>query len=120
MVVTSNVKSRSCFVAANWAQLAGEREQNNATPYVPDQLHRNRDTSIRPMWSARWGHAVVVLDESLPDIEAADQLRVVNPVLVLLGGDDGLPRELFNFSTSYGELDVIYFNAATLVDELTS
>ncbi len=90
-------------MTANWAQLAGEREQNTATPYVPDQLHRNRDTSIRPMWSARWGHAVVVLDEHLPVLEATDELRVTNPVFVLLGGDDGLPRELFNFSTSYSE-----------------
>jgi len=86
---------------ANWAQLAGERAQNTATPYVPDQWHRDPSTSVRPMWSARWGHAVVVLNQSSPrsyltEEENSARLIDANPVLVLLGGDDGLPRDTLN------------------------
>ena len=82
---------------ANWAELAGERPQNAATPSVPDQWPRDRGTSVRPMWLARFGHAVVVLDEPtarsyLTEEENSDLLRDAKPVLVLLGGDDGLPR----------------------------
>ncbi|KAL7533889.1 hypothetical protein ACHAXR_009001, partial [Thalassiosira sp. AJA248-18] len=91
------------FSSANWAQLAGERAQNTATPYVPDQWHRDPSTSLRPMWSARWGHAVVVLNQStarsyLTDEENSERLRDDNPVLVLLGGDDGLPRDPKNLT----------------------
>lgn len=86
---------------ANWAQLAGERAQNAATSHVPDEWHRDRGNSVRPMWSARFGHAVVVLDEPtarsyLTEEENSDLLRDAKPVLVLLGGDDGLSRGTWN------------------------
>mmetsp|Transcript_4298 Transcript_4298/g.9268 ORF Transcript_4298/g.9268 Transcript_4298/m.9268 type:complete len:1107 (-) Transcript_4298:1229-4549(-) len=81
--------------AANWAQLAGERAQNTATPYIPDKWHRNQKTSVRPMWSARWGHALVVLNQAvarsyLTEEENSARAKNDRPVLVLLGGDDGL------------------------------
>ena len=95
---------------ANWAQFAGERAQNTATPYIPDKWHREKGTSIRPMWSARWGHAVVVLNQSiarsyLTEEENSEFARDANPVLVLLGGDDGLPRDIKNMTT--GEFAVL-------------
>ena len=55
------------------------------------------------MWSARWGHAVVVLDEYLHETAPPDQSRKSSPVLVLLGGDDGLPRDMLNLTSPYGE-----------------
>lgn len=102
----------SSSLVVNWAQLAGEKEQNIATPYLPDQRHRNPATSIRPMWSARWGHAVVVLEESSsqwphpPDSETSDSLRGTSPVLILLGGDDGIPRDLLNLTSPLSELKI--------------
>ena len=104
-------------LSANWAQLAGQRAQNTATPYIPDQWHRDPSTSLRPMWSARWGHAVVVLNQStarsyLTEEENSARLRDDNPVLVLLGGDDGLPRDSRNLTM--GEL-LIESSAALLV-----
>ena len=53
------------------------------------------------MWSARWGHAVVVLNQPqarsyLTDEENSARLQGANPVLVLLGGDDDLPRDTLN------------------------
>jgi len=90
------------LLLANWAQLAGEREQNTATPYIPDQWHRDQSTSVRPMWSARWGHAVVVINQPTPRSqrppdgtqENSERLLDATPVMVLLGGDDGLPKAL--------------------------
>ncbi|KAL9186585.1 hypothetical protein ACHAXT_005823 [Thalassiosira profunda] len=87
--------------AANWAQSAGTRAQTTATPYTPDQLHRSPSTSLRPLWSGRWGHAVVVLNQStarsyLTEEENSERQRDDDPVLVLLGGDDGLPRGAWN------------------------
>lgn len=99
-----NLNYHSVFIAANWAQLAGAREQNTATPYVPDEWHRNRATSIRPMWSARWGHAVVVIDEYVNNTNTLNRPPVSSPVIVLLGGDDGLPRESMNITASSGTL----------------
>lgn len=60
---------------------------------------------MRPMWSARWGHAVVVLNQATPrsyltEEENSERLRGANPVVVLLGGDDGLPRDNPNASLS--------------------
>ena len=54
-----------------------------------------------PMWSARWGHAVVVLNQPTPrsyltEEKNSERLLDANPVLVLLGGDDGLPRDTLN------------------------
>ena len=77
----------------NWAQLAGERAQNTATPYTPEKWQKN-------MWSGRWGHAVVVLNQSLTrsymtEEENSERARGANPVLVLLGGDDSLPNITF-------------------------
>lgn len=62
------------------------------------------------MWSARWGHAVVVLNQSvvrsyLTEEENSERARDANPVLVLLGGDDGLPRDTRNGTS--GKLGVI-------------
>ena len=104
-------------LSANWAQLAGQRAQNTATPYIPDQWHRDPSTSLRPMWSARWGHAVVVLNQSttrtyLTEEENSARLRDDNPVLVLLGGDDGLPSDSRNLTM--GEL-LVESSAALLV-----
>lgn len=84
--------------------------QNTATPYVPDQWRRNHVTSVRPMWSARWGHAVVVLDESyLPEkMQKSGQLHDARiPVLVLLGGDDGPPRPRVPMNSTDGELEYL-------------
>lgn len=58
------------------------------------------------MWSARWGQAIVVLNQStaksyLTEEENSERLLGDNPVLVLLGGDDGLPRDTKNLT--YGE-----------------
>jgi hypothetical protein len=49
------------------------------------------------MWSARWGHAVVVLNQATPrsyltEEQNSARAKESNPILVLLGGDDGLPR----------------------------
>ena len=87
----------SFIFPANWAQLAGIRSQNTATPYVPDQWHRNADTSARPMWSARWGFGLVTVNQSLArdhftEEENSARLLESDPALILLGGDDGLPR----------------------------
>jgi len=63
------------------------------------------------MWSARWGHAVVVLNQPqarsyLTDEENSARLQGVNPMLVLLGGDDGLPtRDALN-STYASEMGI--------------
>ena len=75
--------------ANNWAQLAGERAQNTATPYTPEKWQNN-------MWSGRWGHSVVVFNQSitrsyLTEEENSERAQGANPVLVLLGGDDSLP-----------------------------
>lgn len=91
--------------SANWAQLAGIRSQNIATPYVPDQWSRSPATSIRPMWSARWGHAVVVLNQAVPRKyltaeQNSERAKDSKPILVLLGGDDGLPWDTGNTSFS--------------------
>ena len=85
------------FFSANWAQLAGIRSQNTATPYIPDQWHRDADTSARPMWSARWGFGLVTVNQSLArdhftEEENSARLLGSDPALILLGGDDGLPR----------------------------
>ncbi|KAL7471825.1 hypothetical protein ACHAXS_012134, partial [Conticribra weissflogii] len=93
--------------AANWAQLAGERAQNTATPYIPDKWHRNQKTSVRPMWSARWGHALVVLNQAvarsyLTDEENSARAKNDRPVLVLLGGDDGRLRDSKNNTQDMG------------------
>ena len=95
--------------SANWAQLAGDRAQNTATPYVPDQWHKNPGTSVRPMWSGRWGHAVVVLNQPtarsyLTEEENSQRVLDAKPELVLLGGDDGLPRDTQN--VTIGELKI--------------
>jgi hypothetical protein len=92
------MNSRLCVIAfqlllyickgesVNWAQLAGDRAQNTATPYTPEKL-----------FSGRWGHAVVVFNQSitrsyLTEEENSERARGANPVLVLLGGDDSLPN----------------------------
>jgi len=101
---TLNIANMSIvFASANWAQLAGERAQNTATPYIPDQWHRDPTTSSRPMWSARWGHATIVLNQTtarnyLTEEENSLRLKDDSPVLVLLGGDDGLPRGTRNLT----------------------
>ena len=80
-----------CFEGANnWAQLAGLRAQNTATPYTPEKWRKN-------MWSGRWGHSVVVFNQSitrsyLSEEENSERARGANPVIVLLGGDDSLPN----------------------------
>lgn len=84
-------------IGVNWAQNAGEREQNTATPYIPA-------TSKRPLFSARYGHEVVVLNQATPrsyltDEENSQRAKDSEPILVLLGGDDGLPHDIKN-STS--------------------
>eukprot|EP00986_Skeletonema_menzelii_P003562 scaffold1118_cov150-Skeletonema_menzelii.AAC.8 len=76
--------------ANNWAQLAGERAQNTATPYTPEQWQNN-------MWPGRWGHAIVVFNQSitrsyLTEEENSERAQGANPVVVLLGGDDSLPN----------------------------
>uniref|UniRef100_A0A7S2M3Q2 Uncharacterized protein n=1 Tax=Skeletonema marinoi TaxID=267567 RepID=A0A7S2M3Q2_9STRA len=76
--------------ANNWAQLAGERAQNTATPYTPEQWQKN-------MWSGRWGHAIVVFNQSitrsyLTEEENSERAQGANPVIILLGGDDSLPN----------------------------
>lgn len=58
------------------------------------------------MWSARWGHAVVVLNQAIPrsyltDEENSERAKNLDPILVLMGGDDGLPRG--GKSTLFGE-----------------
>ena len=65
------------------------------------------------MWSARWGYAVLVLNQPtsrsyLSEEENPERLQDANPVLVLLGGDDGLPRDTLNLT--YGELECLYSN----------
>jgi len=74
----------------NWAQLAGEKAQNTATPYTPEKWQKN-------MWTGRWGHSIVVFNQSitrsyLTEEENSERARGANPVIVLLGGDDSLPN----------------------------
>mmetsp|Transcript_10681 Transcript_10681/g.16039 ORF Transcript_10681/g.16039 Transcript_10681/m.16039 type:complete len:1127 (-) Transcript_10681:12-3392(-) len=85
--------------AANWAQLAGERAQNIAIPYVPQNIFFNASGVSHPMWSARWGHAVVVFNQTIPrnDYTEEENSKLINegmPKLVLLGGDDLVQRTL--------------------------
>jgi hypothetical protein len=61
------------------------------------------------MWSARHGHAVVVLYEPVArsyktEEENSELLRNAKPVLLLLGGDDGLPRASESVGYGYGKL----------------
>ncbi len=64
------------------------------------------------MWSARWGHAVLVLEESSsqwsspPDSETSDSMRGTKPILILLGGDDGIPRDFLNLTSPHSELKI--------------
>lgn len=83
---------------ANWAQLAGQRAQNTATPYIPQKWNTDTNSVQRPMWTARWGHAlVVVLNQSLSGFGNDNRIPVnrnkkrvtsFGHKLVLLGGDD--------------------------------
>ena len=80
---------------SNWAQLAGQRSQNTATPYPP----------LKPMWSGRYGHQVVVLNQHTPrnyltDEENSQRAAKDDPILVLLGGDDSLPLDTKNVTSS--------------------
>lgn len=67
----------------NWAQLAGMKTQNS-----------NAAFSEAKFWSPRWGHAVLIVNQTAGyrnDLTAEDNsIRVQNlqPRLVLLGGDD--------------------------------
>ena len=59
------------------------------------------------MFSARHGHAVVVLNQPnarpyLTEEENSERLRDANTILVLLGGDDGLLPGVTSNQTSYG------------------
>jgi len=79
--------------AANWAQLAGPRKQNVATPYMPQSNYENADEAARPMWSARWGHVATVFNDTTPrdDFsidENSARLLGLRPKLLVLGGDD--------------------------------
>ena len=96
--MTATMNSHLCAIAfqlllyickggsVNWAQLAGDRVQNTATPYTPEKWRQQKN-----MWSGRWGHAVVVFNQSitrsyLTEEENSERARGANPVLVLLGG----------------------------------
>jgi hypothetical protein len=92
-------------ICSNWAQNVGERAQKTATPYIPDQWQRSRASSTRPLFSARYGHKIVVLNEATPrsyltDEENSQRAKDSEPILVLLGGDDRLPRDAKNSSSS--------------------
>lgn len=78
--------------AVNWAQLAGKKEQNVVEPYDPDDGLSPK----RPMWSARWGHSTVVLNQTsmhrndLTAEENSNRSMHLITTLFLLGGDDYL------------------------------
>jgi len=99
--------SAQVVISANWAQLAGPKAQNAATPYIPQEWYKSATTAKRPMWSARWGHALVIINQTSPrnDMtteENSARIKEAQPRLVLLGGDDydaNKHANLFNSDT---------------------
>ena len=88
--------THSLVIIANWAQLAGERAQTTVQPYIPQTHHpyTSATSAARPMWSARWGHTVVVLNQTssyrndLSIEENSERAMTWVPKLFVLGGDD--------------------------------
>ena len=88
--------THSLVIIANWAQLAGERAQKTVQPYIPQTHHpyTSATSAARPMWSARWGHTVVVLNQTssyrndLSIEENSERAMTWIPKLFVLGGDD--------------------------------
>lgn len=73
--------------------MAGPRAQNTAHPYTPQEIYRNASEAIRPMWTPRWGHAVVVYNQTYPlnhlsPEENSERTKSIQPKIILLGGDD--------------------------------
>jgi len=64
------------------------------TPYIPQKWYRDAASVPKPMWSARWGHALSVFNETsfnrndLRVEENSDRAKITESKLVLLGGDD--------------------------------
>lgn len=56
----------------------------------------------------------MVLDEYLHETAPPDQSQKASPVLVLLGGDDGLPRDMLNLTTPYSYGELAYNDASLL------
>jgi hypothetical protein len=85
--------------SANWAQHAGERAQNIVNPYVPQNLSNDTSFSARPMWTPRWGHSIIVLNQTSMyrnDLSIEENSFRANnyvPRLLLLGGDDYIDGE---------------------------
>ena len=83
------------MLVVNWAQLAGPRFQNNALPYSQKGISRN------PLWSGRWGHTVVVLNDTttknyLSIEENSKRIKDLSPAILLMGGDDYQPNKYDN------------------------
>ena len=63
-------------------------------PYIPQTLYKDASFAARPMWTHRWGHAVVVLNQTsmyrndLSIEENSFRANNLVPQIVLLGGDD--------------------------------
>ena len=104
----------SLIEAANWAQLAGKRAQKITKPYIPQNFYAYKYTqrtssststssNVKSMWSPRWGHAVVVLNQTSTyrnDLSVQENSqRVVGlvPKLFVLGGDDYTVGECISF-----------------------
>ena len=93
---------------ANWAQLAGERAQTVVKPYIPQKFYNNAQTLKRQMWSARWGHAVVVLNDTsayrndMTMEQNSQRAMTLVPKLLLLGGDD--------YTTGEKSIGIFYLN----------
>lgn len=64
------------------------------TPYVPQKWYHDASRIERPMWSARWGHATVVVDQTsayrndLSLEENSERASTLVPKLFVFGGDD--------------------------------
>lgn len=95
---------------ANWAQLAGQRAQNIARPYTPQMNYRDASNSMRPMWTARWGHAVAVFNQTYPlnflsGEQNSERAKTMQPKIVLLGGDD---HSLHRYDNLYSGERIFY------------
>ena len=64
------------------------------TPYTPQDFYIDVSFASRPMWSPRWGHSVVVVNQTSTyrnDLSIEENSFRANhfvPRIVLLGGDD--------------------------------
>lgn len=81
-------------IKANWAQHAGKTAQKVVLPYSPQTFYKDASFASHPMWSARWGHTIVVINQTSmyrndKTVEQnSKRAEDLVPEMILLGGDD--------------------------------